>query len=70
MNRYVTVALFGLIFCAQMWAQAGNVPGTANPTAAFKSVEYLLLGDATRGAGEPMLAVDPTNPKNIVAMAE
>ncbi len=33
------------------------------------SDEYLLLGDATRGAGEPMIAVDPTNPKNIVAVA-
>ena len=22
--------------------------------------EYLLLGDSTRGAGEPMVAVDPT----------
>jgi hypothetical protein len=27
------------------------------------------MGDATRGAGEPMIAVDPTNPKNIVAVA-
>ena len=33
------------------------------------SEEYLLLGDATRGAGEPMIAVDPTNPKNIIAVA-
>jgi hypothetical protein len=33
------------------------------------SDEYLLLGDATRGAGEPMIAVDPTNPKNLVAVA-
>lgn len=31
--------------------------------------EYLLLGNATRGAGEPMLAVDPTNPRNIVVIA-
>jgi hypothetical protein len=33
------------------------------------SDEYLLMGDATRGAGEPMIAVDPTNPKNIIAVA-
>ncbi|MDE3165157.1 MAG: exo-alpha-sialidase, partial [Acidobacteriota bacterium] len=44
------------------WAQS------AAP-AASASEEYLLLGDATRGAGEPMIAVDPTNPKNIVAVA-
>jgi len=33
------------------------------------SEEYLLLGDATRAAGEPMVAVDPTNPKHIIAVA-
>jgi len=33
------------------------------------SEEYLLLGNATRGAGEPMVAVDPTNPNNIIAVA-
>jgi len=31
--------------------------------------EYLLLGNATRGAGEPMIAVDPTNPNNMIAVA-
>ena len=36
---------------------------------AFVSEEYLLLGDATRGAGEPMIAVDPTDPKNMIAVA-
>jgi hypothetical protein len=35
----------------------------------WKSEEYLLLGDANRGGGEPMIAVDPTNPKNIVVDA-
>jgi len=35
----------------------------------FKSEEYLLLGNANRGAGEPMVAVDPTNPNNIIAVA-
>jgi hypothetical protein len=34
-----------------------------------KSEEYLLLGNASRGAGEPMIAVDPTNPNNIIAVA-
>ncbi len=35
----------------------------------WKSEEYLLLGDANRGGGEPMIAVDPTNPKNIIVDA-
>jgi hypothetical protein len=33
------------------------------------SPKYLLLGNANRGAGEPMVAVDPTNPNNIIAVA-
>jgi hypothetical protein len=33
------------------------------------SEEYLLLGNAMRGAGEPMIAVDPTNTNNIIAVA-
>src|ERR1039457_6899625 len=49
-----------------LWLRAQNVPPA---TSAYPSEEYLLLGDATRGAGEPMLAVDPTNPKNIIAVA-
>jgi hypothetical protein len=35
----------------------------------WKTEEYLLIGNATRGGGEPMIAVDPTDPKNIVAVA-
>ncbi len=31
--------------------------------------EFLLLGDATRGAGEPMVAVDPTNPDHVIVVA-
>ena len=35
---------------------------------AHRSDEYLLLGSATRGAGEPMIAVDPKNPQNMIAV--
>jgi hypothetical protein len=41
----------------------------APPVPTFKSEEYLLLGNANRGAGEPMIAVDPTDPRNLVAVA-
>jgi hypothetical protein len=34
----------------------------------WKTEEYLLIGNADRGAGEPMIAVDPTDPKTIVAV--
>jgi hypothetical protein len=36
------------------------------PAAAFKSEEYLLMGDGMRGGGEPQIAVNPLNRKNIV----
>jgi hypothetical protein len=45
------------------------VRAQAQATHSFKSEEYLLLGNATRGAGEPMLAVDPVDPQNIVVIA-
>src|SRR6476646_5196118 len=52
-------------------AQRGNAGPPAQPRYSYgwKSEEFLLLGDANRGGGEPMIAVDPTNPKNIVVVA-
>ena len=51
-----------------LWAfQPQGIQRPAPPT--FPSEEYLLLGNATRGAGEPMIAVDPTDPKNMIAVA-
>lgn len=35
----------------------------------WQTDEYLLLGNAMRGGGEPMVAVNPTDPKNIVVVA-
>jgi hypothetical protein len=54
------------------WGQA--VPGGRGgrggpPPERPVSEEYLLLGDATRGAGEPMVAVDPADPHQIIAVA-
>jgi hypothetical protein len=54
-----------LVFCAIVALASIAVYAQKQPA----SEEYLLMGDATRGAGEPMIAVDPTNPKNIVAVA-
>lgn len=69
----VTAASF-LAISRIAFAQAdpdGDVPAPKAVAAPSWPVsdEYLLLGDATRGAGEPMIAVDPTNPKNIIAVA-
>jgi len=67
-----TIALGATSAIALAQADADEQPGTpANTVAPAPPVseEYLLLGDATRGAGEPMIAVDPTNPENIIAVA-
>ena len=53
---------------SRIWAQRGQ-RGTPPPLPVFKSEEYLLLGNSNRGAGEPMIAVDPVDPKNIIAVA-
>jgi hypothetical protein len=63
-----TVFFFAAVLHAQI-PQRSFAGQAANPAQEYKSVEYLLLGDATRGAGEPMIAVDPTNPQNIVVTA-
>src|SRR3989442_1645338 len=66
------VVLAGLAVAAlagsTMLAQRGQ-RGGPSPLPAYKSEEYLLLGDSVRGAGEPMIAVDPVDPKNIIAVA-
>jgi hypothetical protein len=41
---------------------------TATVPPDFKSDEYLILGNANRGAGEPMIAVNPKDPNNIVVV--
>ena len=78
--RLVLVVIAGACCIAAQQPQAGpqgngrggapapNGRGGA-PAPTWKTEEYLLLGDANRGAGEPMIAVDPTNPKNIVVDA-
>ena len=50
----------------------GQGRGTGAPTVpapTYKSEEYLLIGDAVRGAGEPVIVVNPKNPNNIIVGA-
>ncbi len=68
-NKLLTAAAGAGLFCAAAVAQGAGEPQGASLPGTFKSDEYLLLGSATRGAGEPMIAVDPTNPKNMIAVA-
>jgi hypothetical protein len=41
----------------------------SQPTGETKSDEYLLLGNADRGAGEPWVVVNPRDPNNIIVVA-
>ena len=70
-NWLVTSITVGCLGLAGIIGWANQAPRPAQnppPASSFKSEEYLLLGNATRGAGEPMIAVDPTDPKNIIAV--
>jgi hypothetical protein len=58
---------FGSIALATVAARAQR--GGGPPAEVPKSEEYLLFGDSVRGAGEPMLAVDPVDPRHIIAVA-
>ncbi len=38
-------------------------------TTSYKGEEFLLIGDAVRGAGEPVIAISPKNPNTIIVGA-
>ena len=38
-------------------------------TTSYKGEEFLLIGNAVRGAGEPVIAINPKNPNNIIVGA-
>jgi hypothetical protein len=59
------LAVTACMTLAAAWAQRFPKP----PPAAKPVVDqYLVLGNATRGSGEPMVAVDPTNPRDIIVV--
>jgi hypothetical protein len=48
----------------------GPAPGPpVHPAPTYKSEEYLLMGDAIRGAGEPVIVINPKNLNNIIVGA-
>jgi len=51
-------------------AAADGVRAAEQAAAEYPPIEeYLVLGNATRGAGEPMVAVDPADPANVIVVA-
>lgn len=59
----------GLVLAASATSGQRPTGPPAPPLPAYPSEEYLLLGNATRGAGEPMIAVDPTDPRHMIVVA-
>ena len=59
----MTLAVVCFLATNLLHSQSGTVP------AAPLSDEYLLLGDANRGAGEPIIFVNPKDPNNIIVTA-
>ena len=61
--------LISLAALAQNAGGRGGAAPAAPAAAPPASEEYLLMGDASRGAGEPMIAVSPVDPNTIMAVA-
>jgi len=61
-----------IAICGAGGVASGQGPATDLPvdqTTTYKGEEFLLIGDANRGAGEPVIAVNPKNPNDIVVGA-
>ena len=58
-----------LVGSAQDTGQQKTMSLPVNQATAYKGEEYLLIGNAVRGAGEPVIAINPKNPDNIIVGA-
>ena len=50
-------------------AQPSAIDLPVDTTTNYKGEEYLLIGNADRGAGEPVIAISPTDPNTIIVGA-
>ena len=66
-NRSWSAVVFGVttLSAAVLLSQTASPPQTEE----FKSDEYLILGSPNRGAGEPMVVVNPKDSNNIIVVA-
>ena len=62
------VAVFLLVIVA-VNAQQAAIDLPVDTTTSYKGEEFLLIGNAVRGAGEPVIAINPKNPNNIIVAA-
>jgi hypothetical protein len=69
---FVTVAACLSIYGGSRPANAQQQPTIdlpVNQTTSYKGEEYLLIGDAVRGGGEPVIAISPKDPNTIIVGA-
>ena len=66
-NRSWSAVVFGVttLSAAVLLSQTASPPQSEE----FKSDEYLILGSPNRGAGEPMVFVNPKDSNNIIVVA-
>jgi|SRR5579871_970549 len=50
-------------------AQQSAIELPVDASTTYKGEEFLLIGNAVRGAGEPVIAINPKNPNNIIVGA-
>ena len=68
---FVGVAAFMSVFAGgcPVSAQQSSIDLPVNQATSYKGEEFLLIGDANRGAGEPVIAINPKNPNEIIVGA-
>jgi len=55
-----------LLAIVTIHAQQAAIDLPVNLNTSYKGEEFLLIGNAIRGAGEPVIAINPKNPNNII----
>ena len=50
-------------------AQPSAIDLPVDASTSYKGEEFLLIGNAVRGAGEPVIAINPKDPNNIIVGA-
>ena len=65
----LSALMLALVGRTQELGQQKTIDLPVNQATPYKGEEFLLMGSATRGAGEPVIAIDPKDPNNIIVGA-
>ena len=68
---FIAVVAFISIFCTPHRAigQQPAIDLPVNQATSYKGEEFLVIGSATQGAGEPIIAISPKDPNTIIVGA-